>query len=377
MASSSDVPKSEASSDDDKTETSGSEQSSEFSESEEDPLTSQLVHMDEIMLQDILEHCFLPGVQLPNGPSSAVLRELVLRYVHEFPRRKRLLDVNLLDDVVRLLKLAAKVVVITGAGISVSCGIPDFRSSNGIYARLAEEYPELPEPQSLFDIHYFGIDPKPFFKFAKEIFPGNFKPSPSHHFIAALEKQGKLLRNYTQNIDALEQSAGIANLVQCHGSFLTASCTKCGHRVSCDAIRKDILDGTVPECPLCKEDTPEDSDREDEMAVMKPDIVFFGEELPHEFHSQLQEDMEQADLLIVMGSSLKVRPVALVPNLIDPKIPQILINKESLGKFNFDVELLGNSDDIVEELCYRLGEDWVKDVSFSKPCSSQGTYDQT
>jgi NAD-dependent deacetylase sirtuin 1 len=107
------------------------------------------------------------------------------------------------------------------------------------------------------------------------------------------------------------------------------------------------------------------------MAVMKPDIVFFGEELPHEFHSQLQEDMEQADLLIVMGSSLKVRPVALVPNLIDPKIPQILINKESLGKFNFDVELLGNSDDIVEELCYRLGEDWVKDVSFSKPCSSQ------
>ena len=64
-------------------------------------------------------------------------------------------------------------------------------------------------------------------------------------------------------------------------------------------------------------------------------------------------------------------------DLIDPKIPQILINKESLGKFNFDVELLGNSDDIVEELCYRLGEDWVKDVSFSKPCSSQGTYDQT
>ena len=95
----------------------------------------------------------------------------------------------------------------------------------------------------MFDIHYFRKDPRPFFKFAKEIYPGQFQPSPCHRFIRCIEKHGKLLRNYTQNIDTLEQVVGISNVVQCHGSFATATCTKpaCRAKVSAEQIKKDIV----------------------------------------------------------------------------------------------------------------------------------------
>ena len=100
---------------------------------------------------------------------------------------------------------STKLFLFTGAGVSVSCGIPDFRSRDGVYARLAVDFPDLPDPQAMFDIHYFRRDPRPFFKFAREIYPGQFKPSPCHKFIRSVEKHGKLLKNYTQNIDTLEQ----------------------------------------------------------------------------------------------------------------------------------------------------------------------------
>ena len=94
----------------------------------------------------------------------------------------------------------------------------------------------------MFDIQYFRKDPRPFFKFAREIYPGQFKPSPCHRFIRALERHGRLLRNYTQNIDTLEQVAGIERVVQCHGSFATATCTKCANTASAEVIKADIFD---------------------------------------------------------------------------------------------------------------------------------------
>ena len=129
--------------------------------------------------------------------------------------------VNTLEDCVELIKSCSNIIILTGAGVSVSCGIPDFRSKDGVYARLAQDFPDLPDPQAMFDIHYFRKDPRPFFKFAREIYPGQFQPSPCHKFIQAVEGEGKLLRNYTQNIDTLEQVAGIEKVIQCHGSFAT------------------------------------------------------------------------------------------------------------------------------------------------------------
>ncbi|XP_061692215.1 NAD-dependent protein deacetylase sirtuin-1 [Syngnathoides biaculeatus] len=290
----------------------------------------------------------LPETVLPPDLDDMTLWQIIIN-ISEPPKRKKRKDINTLEDVVRLLHESKRILVLTGAGVSVSCGIPDFRSRDGIYARLAVDFPDLPDPQAMFDIEYFQRDPRPFFKFAKEIYPGQFQPSPCHKFISMMDKQGKLLRNYTQNIDTLEQVAGVQRIIQCHGSFATASCLLCKYKVDCEAIREDIFNQRVPHCPRCL-DIP--------LAIMKPDIVFFGENLPEMFHRAMKQDKDEVDLLIVIGSSLKVRPVALIPNSIPHEVPQVLINREQLPHLNFDVELLGDCDVIVNELCHRLGGDF-------------------
>eukprot|EP00611_Tribonema_gayanum_P010618 TRINITY_DN2069_c0_g1_i3.p1 TRINITY_DN2069_c0_g1~~TRINITY_DN2069_c0_g1_i3.p1 ORF type:complete len:263 (+),score=115.49 TRINITY_DN2069_c0_g1_i3:670-1458(+) len=122
--------------------------------------------------------------------------------------RPKLTSINTLEDVAALLTRARNVIVLTGAGISVACGIPDFRSENGLYSMLGEY--QLPSPQAMFDIAYFRTNPAPFFKFARELLPGSYTPSATHRFIKALQDRGKLLRNYTQNIDGLEREAGVS-----------------------------------------------------------------------------------------------------------------------------------------------------------------------
>ncbi|XP_052262134.1 NAD-dependent protein deacetylase sirtuin-1-like isoform X1 [Dreissena polymorpha] len=299
----------------------------------------------------------LLGKLMPRGSSLAeeldeiTMWKLIVSIVSEPPPRQRLDMYTTLEHAQELLCHCNKIMVLTGAGVSVSCGIPDFRSKNGIYARLAVDFPDLPDPQAMFDIRYFKQEKRPFFKFAKEIFPGQFEPSTCHKFLKLLEDQGKLLRNYTQNIDTLEQVAGIKNVVQCHGSFATATCMACKFRCLGEDIKEDIMNQVVPLCKKCDPQTP--------MSILKPDIVFFGESLPEHFHEQMRQDKEECDLLIVIGSSLKVRPVALVPTSLPANVPQILINKERLRNQNFDIELLGDCDLIVGELCRRLGEKWA------------------
>nr|XP_036214631.1 NAD-dependent histone deacetylase sirtuin-1 [Bactrocera oleae] len=308
-------------------------------------------------------HPIAPGV------NDMMLWRILASMLSEPPRRQKLRYINTFEDVIQLIQQSTNIIVLTGAGVSVSCGIPDFRSSDGIYSRLAKDFPNLPDPQAMFDINYFSSDPRPFFKFAREIYPGQFKPSPCHRFIKLLEEKQKLLRNYTQNIDTLEQVAGIKNVIECHGSFSTASCTKCKVKCTADAIREDIFSQRIPVCRRCQPNVQQSVNASDavsdadlrqlvENGIMKPDIVFFGEGLPEEFHTVMASDKDKCDLLIVIGSSLKVRPVALIPSSIPASVPQILINREQLHHLEFDVELLGDSDVIINQLCHRLGDDW-------------------
>lgn len=163
---------------------------------------------------------------------------------------------NDIDDAVALIQSRRRILLLTGAGISVSCGIPDFRSRNGLYASLQQsgDY-DLDDPQQMFDITYFRENPAIFYSFASKIYPSNFIPSPCHRFIKAIEDRGKLLRNYTQNIDTLETLAGVKRVLQCHGSFATASCLNCKVRVPGIAIEDDILNHRVPLCKICSADT--------------------------------------------------------------------------------------------------------------------------
>lgn len=302
---------------------------------------------------------------IPENITDNDLWRVIAAILSDPPRRQRLQHIQTIDEVCDTIKKSKNIIVLTGAGVSVSCGIPDFRSRDGIYERLRVEYPDMRDPQSMFDIGYFARDPRPFYQFAKEIYPGQFQPSLSHRFIKLLERKGKLLRNYTQNIDTLEREAGIENVIECHGSFATASCTRCKYKVDAEDIQDDILRQCIPMCKLC--DTPKYDDdalmgiRSEQpfnytqlvsAGIMKPDIVFFGESLPDQFHSTIELDKTNCDLLIVIGSSLKVRPVALIPSSINNSIPQILINREQLDHFVFDVELLGDSDVIINHLLH-------------------------
>lgn len=317
--------------------------------------------------REILSQILSTGTVISSSMNDMSLWRILATMLTEPPRRQKLRHVNTITDVVQLLKSSENIIVLTGAGVSVSCGIPDFRSNDGIYSRLAKDFPGLPDPQAMFDINYFAKDPRPFYKFAREIYPGQFKPSPCHRFIKMLEKKGKLLRNYTQNIDTLEQVAGIEKVIECHGSFASATCTKCDYKTTSDEIRNDIFEQTIPLCPKCQLEQPQKKSTDDSEedyselvrnGIMKPDIVFFGEGLPDVFHSAMAHDKDKCDLLIVIGSSLKVHPVALIPRSVPADVPQILINREQLCHLEFDVELLGDSDTIINQLCHLLGGDW-------------------
>lgn len=342
----------------DETRESNSEQTREELRNERD---SQAF---DIMCSELAEHGIvyedfvrnLAPTLLTNGSSKAeIWRFLELHFFN--PPRKRLTQYSTIDDAVKLISECKNILVLTGAGLSTSAGIPDFRSRDGLYVQISADYPDLPSPSSMFDIDYFRINPRPFFQFAKTIYPGNYQPTISHKFIKCIEDHGKLLRNYTQNIDTLERQAGIRRVIECHGSFEKASCTSCKYTVDGMSIKPDVMSGIVPLCPLCRD---RDGGPEDGLGIMKPNIVFFREKLPKEFDNAIAEDQERADLLIVIGSSLRVKPVSFIPKALPPEVPQILINRESIGHANFDIELRGDSDEIVQDLCSRLGGEWTK-----------------
>jgi NAD-dependent histone deacetylase SIR2 len=213
------------------------------------------------------------------------------------------------------------IVVLVGAGISTSCGIPDFRTpGSGLYSNL-QKY-NLPQPEAVFDIDFFRKQPEAFYKLAKELYPGKAQPSITHYFIRLLHEHGKLFRCFTQNIDGLELRAGVPaeRVVQAHGSFDTASCIECKRQADSEYVRKCIFADQIPRC-----------DQKSCQGLVKPDIVFFGEDLPPQYYER-QRDLKTADAVIVIGTSLKVKPFATMLNDVDPSVPKILINNELVGR---------------------------------------------
>ncbi|WVR04783.1 hypothetical protein IAU60_001795 [Kwoniella sp. DSM 27419] len=330
------------------------------------------------------------GLRNPSTPDILLLGFAKVALSRVLRRRQRLPQYSTLADAISLLKSSKNIIVLSGAGISTSCGIPDFRSSTGLYAQLQEEgHYELDDPQQMFDIHYFKERPEVFYSFAKQIYPSNFVPSPCHRWIKMLEDKGVLLRNYTQNIDTLESLAGVTKVLQCHGSFKTASCLRCKTRVPGANIEPHIMAQKVPYCGLCKAkrqaeldakakadtlskktkgkgkakwDNDSMTDETDEWGggepgIMKPDITFFGQALDSEFDECLFKDREAVDLLVVIGTSLKVAPVSEVLTHIPHSVPQIYINLTPVHHVQPDICLLGDADSIVTYLSQEIG--WV------------------
>ncbi|XP_034534390.1 NAD-dependent protein deacetylase sirtuin-3, mitochondrial [Notolabrus celidotus] len=259
-----------------------------------------------------------------------------------------------LQDVAQSLRErhVKRVVVMAGAGISTPSGIPDFRSpGSGLYDNL-QQY-ELPYAEAIFEIDFFHQNPDPFFALAKELYPGNYRPNLTHYFVRLLHEKGQLLRMYTQNIDGLERLAGIPPemLVEAHGTFATATCTVCRRKYEGEELRPDVMSGAVPRCSTCT-------------GVVKPDIVFFGEELPRHFLRYLT-DFPVADLLVVMGTSLEVEPFASLAGAVRSSVPRLLINRDLVGPFAWrrrpqDIVQLGDVVGGVQALVDALG--WSQEL---------------
>mmetsp|Transcript_28822 Transcript_28822/g.59012 ORF Transcript_28822/g.59012 Transcript_28822/m.59012 type:complete len:521 (-) Transcript_28822:138-1700(-) len=252
-----------------------------------------------------------------------------------------------------------KVLVLSGAGVSCSAGIPDFRTpGTGLYDNL-QKY-NLPFPEAIFDLGFYRQNSDPFVNLASEIWPGlKFSPTLTHSFVALLEKKGLLLRNYTQNIDGLEVLAGLSEerIVECHGHFRTASCINCFYVHDGDDCKAAMVEEKrAPRCRRCH-------------GPVKPDIVFFGEGLPDRFGRLLRRDMRSADLILVMGTSLMVAPVSMIPEMVERDCRRVLINRELVGNFvpgggpgkHPDVFVGGDCDESVTELCRHLG--WEEELT--------------
>lgn len=242
-----------------------------------------------------------------------------------------------------------RIVVIAGAGVSTSAGYPDFRSPKaGMYAKIAK-IKILPNPEAIFSVHYFKHTPEPFFAFYRGLMQLKFKPTITHAFLALLQRMGVLEMVFTQNIDGLERAAGIRDekVIPVHGQIGSQRCMTCKAAWSTERFERVINSGQVPRC----------DNADCNNSLVKPDTVMFGEMLPARF-TENTDILKVADLVLVMGTSLKVHPMASLPSLATHGVPRVLINKEKsgdLGSRPEDILLLGDCDQTVRLLADALG----------------------
>ncbi|KAF8488633.1 Sir2 family histone deacetylase Hst2 [Russula emetica] len=260
-----------------------------------------------------------------------------------------------------------EIYLMLGAGVSTSAGIPDFRSpETGLYANLARL--NLPYPEAVFDIGFFRRNPRPFYTLAKELYPGKYRPTLTHSFIKLLSDKGLLGSCFTQNIDTLERRAGIpaGKIIEAHGSFATQRCIECKRPFSDAEMKVFVEEERIPRCKTCK-------------GLVKPDIVFFGESLPPNFFGSIGQ-LNEADLLIVIGTSLTVHPFASLVNMVTGQCPRVLINLDKVGEIGSgknDLVLLGKCDDIIRDLAKELGWEDELDKEWAATAGSLDTHEAT
>lgn len=220
-----------------------------------------------------------------------------------------------MDDQLKTLSLHIKyadsIVFLTGAGVSTASGIPDFRSSEGLWNEdESREY--------YMSTNYFHHSPEDFWKKYKAIFRlkllNNYRPNPAHTFIRDLETDGKTITVITQNVDGLHTAVGSKNVIEYHGTLNRATCPRCNASFSLSYV----MDSNVPRCDQCS-------------VILKPDVLLFGDMITE--HEEAEMVIKQSDLMIVMGTSLLVTPFNILPCVAqDADITSAILNNEPTDK---------------------------------------------
>jgi len=226
---------------------------------------------------------------------------------------------------------ARKISALTGAGISVDSGIPDFRSEGGLWKRY--------DPLEHATLESFNRDPTKFWTMGRELAETiiKAKPNAAHLALAELEAQGKLSGVITQNIDNLHQSAGNKKVIELQGNYLSAHCIECKAEYFGKKVHESVARGEIPpKCEKCG-------------GILKSEAILFGEPKPEEPMAKAIKLCRNTDLLIVIGTSLTIYPAAFLPQLAKTAGAKIiLINLEGKNKDDVaDIVLKGRATEIL------------------------------
>ena len=214
-----------------------------------------------------------------------------------------------LERFAEFLRNAERIAVLSGAGMSTESGIPDFRSETGLYSSVSSA--------EIFDIGFFRRHPEKFYAAIAPVYRAMLaaEPNAGHLALAEFEKHHqKRVMIVTQNIDSLHTKAGSSEVAEIHGTFRTLTCLDCEKRFEALRFQAPLAAGAVLRCPGCG-------------GILKPDITFYGEELPPAPFAAAQRAMWEARLLLVLGTSLVVHPAASLPRECDSGIPYVIVNK--------------------------------------------------
>ena len=251
-------------------------------------------------------------------------------------------QVAISQDVERLAELlgrSRRAVALTGAGVSVPSGIPDFRTpETGLWAKV--------DPMEVAHIDVFRREPERFWSYYRPRFQtlGDKEPNRAHRALAELERRGLIEGVITQNIDRLHRAAGSRNVIEVHGSIETSSCLGCATAFGLEEVDSLFDERGVAVCSACG-------------GKVKPDVVLFGELLPEEAMARATELAEGADLMLCVGSSLAVHPVAGLPDLTLARGGRLAIVTKGETSYDGDAEvkLEGEVDEELSGLLAALG----------------------
>jgi NAD-dependent protein deacetylase/lipoamidase len=230
-----------------------------------------------------------------------------------------------------LLGSAERAVVLTGAGISVPSGIPDFRSpGTGLWANV--------NPMEVAHIDAWRRDPDRFWGFYAERFASlvDKRPNAAHEAVTELERRGLIRGVITQNVDRLHRLAGTQRIVEVHGSIDHSVCLQCGGKVTLERVIELLaVSGGAPECEAC-------------IAPLKPDVVLFGELLPDAAMAEAEALAAEADLMLCIGSSLEVYPVAGLPSVTQAAGGKLALVTQGPTPYDGDAEVKLDGDVVAE-----------------------------